>query len=909
MGRFRLNKAGLPERGSPGTGKRALAALAGAFLAVLVMGCPSMADSGATEERDWFQVMKERHTRMLIGTADDPAYTNTRNNYAETAQKYLRAINPDFTYTPEANPTLNWLWTKEYGRQGDSAYVPGCNFETLPQLEPLTAQYQRLETLAAAYAIEGQPLYHRDEIYNIIVNGLPVIMKQGLFDVYTDWETDKKDIYPGLGNKAGWFEWHITMPRSIGNILILMLDRLPPGIIAEWAGYAHRYAGAYRTGPNYSVPPYANPSIPPAYLDWGLDGANNADLQMAAITLAIAAAYGPGGADGKEGARTASGWLLDAKNKLEMDTVLYPAVLKNSWDPSGDAGNGKNNGPYEDGSYIYHGDIAYIGSYGGEAVSNMAKVADGVISDTPYKIDQTKFSGFLDWAPQGIIPMLWGGKMMSIVNGRSAVRNSSHGKGMEYNNGRVIMAELAKMVSAVGTAEQQRKIIGPLKYNVQTGYGYFDNYASTTSEERRRILTGLLNGSYGGGDIPAQKYTGMISYGAEDKVVQHIGGYAVALGLSSTRIAAYEWTNAENLKGWFQGDGTVWLYNDDWGQFAQNYLATVDPMHLPGVTSSMAAPPSPPAANGTFVIRGGSGHAGGVTDGTTGAAAMIVSKSALTSIPSAPLSYASRLEARKSWFLLDGAIVSLGAGIKDTGGADEIHTTVENRELTEGISQQTILNGISAASTRKGAYAHLAGISGQPGTAIGYVFLADAGKVAADKETNDRPIKEIYTSANENIRYQASYFKMYISHGSNPVDAKYAYVTLPGKSAAETAAYAANVDSHLTILSNTADIQALEAGNIVALSVFSANGGSVTAAEGLYQVDKQALVQVKKLENNRYSIAVSYPLHAEGTVTLTLPFTVTADRMDAGVRVSGNTVTVRSNNIGSSYTAEVTRSN
>jgi hypothetical protein len=66
---------------------------------------------------------------------------------------------------------------------------------------------------------------------------------------------------------------------------------------------------------------------------------------------------------------------------------------------------------------------------------------------------------------------------------------------------------------------------------------------------------------------------------------------------------------------------------------------------------------------------------------------------------------------------------------------------------------------------------------------------------------------------------------------------------------------------------------------------------------------------MKKLENDRYSIAVSYPLHAEGTVTLTLPFAVTATRTDSGVGVNGNTVTVSSNNIGSSYTAEVTRSN
>jgi hyaluronate lyase len=186
------------------------------------------------------------------------------------------------------------------------------------------------------------------------------------------------------------------------------------------------------------------------------------------------------------------------------------------------------------------------------------------------------------------------------------------------------------------------------------------------------------------------------------------------------------------------------------------------------------------------------------------------------------------------------------------------------------------------------------------------VFL-DSTNVTSVRETNDKPLKEILSTANENIRYQASYFKMYISHGSNPAGAAYAYLTLPGKSASETAAYAANVDSHITVLSNTADVQAIESGDIVAMSVFSSSGGSVTASGGgTYRVDKQALVQVKKLDGSRYSIAVSYPLHAEGTVTLTLPFTVTAGRMDSGVSVNGNKVTVSSNNIGSSYTVEVT---
>ena len=912
MKKFLLIKNWLPVHGGRWAGRRALTALAVAGVAVLFSNCLQLTDSGKfwPDPANIFQDLKEQQTRILIGTADDPAYRGTRNSFVTNAQKYLAALNPDFKYVAEDNPTRNWLWTDQYGREGDPDYVARCDFDA-DLFDPLVAQYQRLETLAAAYSIEGQPLYGNDQIYNIIVKGLPIIMKQGKFTEFTYYFLtagelgNKLNIYPGLTSKRNWYEWHITFPRSVGNILVLMLDYLPPKTIKEWAGYAHAYSSDYRSGADYAT----NSG---QFINWGMDGANNADFQTTEMALAIAAAYGPGGEDGKDGKRTANEWLQNAKKKLELDTVLYPPTLKTSWNSGGNASNGLNNGPYEDGSYIYHGDLAYIGSYGGDALTNMSKVASGAVSGTPYALDNSKFNEFFRWIPKGIVPLLWGGKMMSIVNGRSVVRTTNHGKGKEYDNGRTIMAEVTKIINVLGTTEQKQSILGPLKYNVQKGYDYFDNYASTTSNERERMLTSLLNGSAGGKDIKPQKYTGMMSYGAMDKAVQHINDYAVALGLSSTRIAAYEWTNFENMHGWFQGDGTVWLYNYDWGQFTQNYPATVDPYHLPGVTNNQTQPPAYSGGEGTQVIKGGSAHAGSVTDGATGVAAMALDKT--------HIGYASKLKAKKSWFLLDGAIVSLGAGITDTDTAKQVHTTVENRELTDGIGQQASLNGsaISAPTTAslfKRDYAHLAAIRGQPTTAIGYVFL-DNANVDARKETRDQFLRDVYATTatiNDNIRYQASYFKMYINHGTGTgsAPAKYAYVTLPGKSASQTADYAANVDDHITVLKNTADIQAIKAGNIIAMSVFNSGGDSVTLGSGAsaqtYSVDKPSLVQVKELENGNYSIAMSYPLHAAGTVTLTLPFNVTQVSADAGVTVSGHTVKIDSNEICSSYKAEVSR--
>ncbi len=46
-----------------------------------------------------------------------------------------------------------------------------------------------------------------------------------------------------------------------------------------------------------------------------------------------------------------------------------------------------------------------------------------------------------------------------------------------------------------------------------------------------------------------------------------------------------------------------------------------------------------------------------------------------------------------------------------------------------------------------------------------------------------------------------SFITMYLDHGTNPTDADYAYIILPGKSSEETAAYSAGGD--VEIIANT----------------------------------------------------------------------------------------------------------
>jgi len=58
----------------------------------------------------------------------------------------------------------------------------------------------------------------------------------------------------------------------------------------------------------------------------------------------------------------------------------------------------------------------------------------------------------------------------------------------------------------------------------------------------------------------------------------------VRLSLSSSRVANYESINAEDLHGWYSGDGMANLYNSDLTQFCDDFWPTVNSDRLPGTT-------------------------------------------------------------------------------------------------------------------------------------------------------------------------------------------------------------------------------------------------------------------------------------------------------------------------------------
>lgn len=138
--------------------------------------------------------------------------------------------------------------------------------------------------------------------------------------------------------------------------------------------------------------------------------------------------------------------------------------------------------------------------------------------------------------------------------------------------------------------------------------------------------------------------------------------FCVTVKMSSKRVIGTETCNAENLQGYYLGDGATYIYHDN--EEYRDIFPAWNWRRLPGVTaprgSRRLVPNRRTQNRETFV--------GGAADGSDGVAAMVYRRDGLG--------------ARKAWFFCGSRVVCLGAGISREG-KERVMTGVAQR-LLEG---------------------------------------------------------------------------------------------------------------------------------------------------------------------------------------------------------------------------------
>ncbi|HEY9329062.1 MAG TPA: polysaccharide lyase 8 family protein [Streptomyces sp.] len=614
--------------------------------------------------------------------------------------------------------------------------------------------------------------------------------------------------HPSARESGNWWFWEIGAPRALMDICVLLRGRLPAADLADYLAVVDRFCPDADRRTN-------SPTLSET-------GANRTDK---AVIVALRGLLG-----------NDAGKLASARDALSDVRDLGRNSLFR-YTSSGD-------GFYEDGSFVQHGVVAYTGSYGTVLLGGAAYLLS-LLAGSPWAVTDPDVSVMYDAVERGFAPVIFDGLMMDAVRGRAVSRERAG----DHRDGATAVAAILLLASGAPAdrADRWRALAkGWLTRNRTTPFTALATLPQLT------LAKAVLDDPA----VPeATRTTGSFVFADMDRVVHRRPGWAFALSLSSRRISAYEAGNGENLHGWYTGDGMTYLYGgDDLGQFNDGFWPTVDPYRLPGTTVDSRERADLGTGGGTSTYRPANAVAGGaVLDGRHTAAAMEVVGAE-----------GSTLRARKSWFLLDNAVVALGAGITASDGRT-VETVVENRNLGAGGRHRLLVDGVEPGgrtTVPRAGWAHLDGTGGYvfPGTTALNVLREErtgtwrAINTGADTGGSADPVTRRYAT-------------LWLDHGVSPTDAGYAYVLLPGASAAATAVWSRS--RPVRIVANDATAQAVEdrRSGLTAVHFWGAGSAAGITASG-------PLTLLVRRRGARVSVAVADPGRTGTSVTVELPFRV-----------------------------------
>ncbi|MFD2037172.1 polysaccharide lyase family 8 super-sandwich domain-containing protein [Belliella marina] len=277
---------------------------------------------------------------------------------------------------------------------------------------------------------------------------------------------------------------------------------------------------------------------------------------------------------------------------------------------------------------------------------------------------------------------------------------------------------------------------------------------------------------------------GNTHYWRSDYSVHHRPAYMFSVNSVSTRTVKTEMGNGENIKGHYLTEGSNFIAVD--GDEYFNIFPVWEWNKIPGTTIPESE--SYPSRTAWGNNPGKTSFVGGVSDGIYGASTFHLDD------------YQSK--AKKSWFFFDEEVVALGAGIQ-SNASQNLNTTVNQTLLKGSVS---ISSNQQEQSLTQGSHQFPNGLDWVWHSKVGYLFPEGSNiKISNQTQTGSwSSINQTQSSASVNEEV----FKLWIDHGINPNQAKYAYIVVPGL---ESPSQMGNYDAqNINILSNTDSIQAVQ---------------------------------------------------------------------------------------------------
>lgn len=536
--------------------------------------------------------------------------------------------------------------------------------------------------------------------------------------------------------KSGnWWEWEIGAPLSLLDTVVILHDSLSPALIDALMSAIDRFA-----------------SDPTRQGDDGATGDNGSTAEAAN--------------------RVWKAQIVLVRAIVVEDAAKFNSGLSALGSTYGDVSSG--DGFYADGSFIQHTGLAYTGGYG---MSFLQRAALAL-----YLLDGSGQAPAMDsWATlrnrvyTAFEPTLYRGGMLDSTMGRTISRRYAQ----DLAIGEQVAAAVA-LLAQISPPADAAAFKSMVKYwiaaHTATRSVFTYDPLSPISLDVIRLLQAIKTdpGVAHRGERP-----GNYQFQAMDRVVHKRPAFAFAIAMYSNFIENYESINGENLHGFYTGSGMTYIYNDDTGAYQSDFWPTVDPYRLPGTTIDKRS-----LADGAMHGQKGQSPVGGAAIGQSGVAGMYLN------------AYSGDLTCKKAWFMFGDCILCAGTGITDVS-THAVETIVENRNIGDasgGANDVAFNSAANKALLTPGVIETLSPASWINISGVGgYVFPPGANPTLKGlRERRSGTWRAINNRASSPTDSRTrTYITLWFDHGAAPVRQTYAYVLLPGATAAATASYAA----------------------------------------------------------------------------------------------------------------------
>ncbi|TVL94296.1 polysaccharide lyase 8 family protein [Streptomyces sp. SAJ15] len=552
---------------------------------------------------------------------------------------------------------------------------------------------------------------------------------------------DRTVYSPATTRYGNWWEWQIGSPRLLLDTLAMAHDRVDEALRGRALAAVDHFV------PDGMLGDYTGTST----------GANRVDLCR---VVALRGVLG----------RTA-GKLALARDAL---SPVFPHVTR-------------GDGLYADGSFIQHTWVAYSGTYGCVLLDGLGRLF-ALLAGSPWEVVDPGRRIIHDSVTRAWAPLIHDGLVMDSVSGRAVSRGLTRGDTRQvvqsdHQRGHQLIAAVALLGDGAPAAERAewhamirgwiaRDTVSPILTDPQFG----------VAELARLRAIAERPGPVAAAPVEHRLFAAM------DRAVHRRPGWTANLAMASDRISYYENGNGEHPRGWHTGAGMLgwWAGEGTLAQYTDAFWPTADPYRLPGTTVSTKRL-ADNEGGGWGQPKPAARWVGGVTDGEFAAIGQDLR------------GLSSTLRAKKSWFFVADAVICLGAGVTAADGTP-VETIVDHRNLGADGTHALTVDGVEqpaelgwSATFRRARWAHLHGHGG-------YVFPGGA-RLNALREARTGAWRDINAGGAPDP-FTRRYLTLWHDHGTDPVDASYAYLLLPGADRRTLAARAAD-SGWLSLLANS----------------------------------------------------------------------------------------------------------